>query len=333
MIFEEFLKDTRKSLGVTQNELAERAGTTYQNISSYERVRTNCSFDVGMSLLNALGVSVLLENNQIILLKGDTKMKNNINNKKYERQDLDFINFNPQECYSLNKERIEKEENDNTKDIGEAYDKLKEKGYNVYFSRFFMDRLWDADHYPSREQLVNISKGDREIALVVSGGVNIDFFLFEDFISDIKEQYPQEGAFIEKVLMFECLNNDKGKDIYHAFKYSHNALSASALLDGYEELITKFLEEGDYFFKLQEEYDPRELTISDMLGIYDCYSSSYPYYAFKMPDGEIVLSEESFEGHYIGEALKYAINYFEDDYDRYLEMYEDEDARDELVLL
>ena len=37
MIFEEFLKDTRKSLGVTQNELAERAGTTYQNISSYER--------------------------------------------------------------------------------------------------------------------------------------------------------------------------------------------------------------------------------------------------------------------------------------------------------
>ena len=37
MIFEDFMKDTRNALKVSQEVLAERLGTTRQNISSYER--------------------------------------------------------------------------------------------------------------------------------------------------------------------------------------------------------------------------------------------------------------------------------------------------------
>lgn len=148
-----------------------------------------------------------------------------------------------------------------------------------------------------------------------------------------KKNHPKEGAYIEKVLLFECINNVKGHDIYDVFKHNKNILYISPLLNGYEDIIEETLNSKNYFYTLEEDYDPRELTISDMLGIYDCYSSSYPYFAFKMPDEEMVLAEESFEGHYIWDALNYAIDYFENDYDIYLKDYEDEDLRDELVIL
>ena len=41
------------------------------------------------------------------------------------------------------------------------------------------------------------------------------------------------------------------------------------MLNGYEDIIKETLSLNDYFFELEEEYDPRELTISDMLGIFD----------------------------------------------------------------
>ena len=157
----------------------------------------------------------------------------------------------------------------------------------------------------------------------MGGGVDIDMFLFEDFISDIKEKYPQEGSFIEKVLMYECKNNYRGKDIYRIFKYNKDISSVSTLLNGYEDIIKETLSLNDYFFELEEEYDPRELTISDMLGIFDCYSTNYPYYAYKMPNEEVVLENESFEGHDIWDALKHIEIAFNNIYDDIIAEYEE----------
>lgn len=42
-------------------------------------------------------------------------------------------------------------------------------------------------------------------------------------------------------------------------------------------------------------------------------------------------AEESFEGHDVIDVLKYAPAYFED-YDRYLEEYNDEDSHDDLII-
>lgn len=294
----------------------------YYNIV-IERGRTSCTFDMGMSLLNALGVSVIIENNQIYLKDGNNM---NMNNTKYERKDLEFVTFNIQYAYELHKQTIKKEEDIASKEYSQAFEKLNNSGYEVHCSRLFNLRLWDADHYPADESLVTISKGEREIAIISSGCIDIDFFLFEEFIKDIKEKYPLEGAFIEKVLLFECINNDKGNDVYHIFKHKGNILYISNLLDDYEYIIEETLSAKNYFYEVVEEYDPRCLTISDMLGIYDCSSSAYPYYVFNMPDGERVIAEDSFEGHSISEALNYAIAYFEQDYDRYIDIYnEDED--------
>ena len=323
MIFEKFLKDTRKELGVSQRELAERAGTTFQNISRMENSKSSCRFDSGMNLLNALGVAVIIENNQIILKGEYENMSNEIKNRVYKKEDLDFVNFNVKEVYDLQKSQILENERISTEENEKAFDKLTENGYEVYFSRFFMDRLWDADHYPVGESLVTVSKDDRRIDLVVSGGVHIEFFLFEEFISDIKEEYPQEGSFIEKVLMYECMNNDMGSNIFDIFSKRKDVSSISPLLNGYEDIINETLDRKNYICELYDEYDPRELTISDMLGIYDCYSSNYPYYAYEMPDGEMVLEPESFEGHYIWDALKHIEIGFNKIYDQIIEEYEE----------
>ena len=332
MIFEQFLKDTRKSLGISQGTLAERAGTTFQNISRLEnRTNSSCTFDNGMNLLNALGVSVIIENNQIILKGEYDNMSSEMKDRVYKKEDLDFVNFNVNDIYELQKSKIVENEELSAKMNQEAFDMLSKNGYEVYCSRFFMDRLWDADHYPVGESLVTISKGDRRIDLVVSGGVHIEYFLFEDFISDIKTNYPQEGAFIEKVLMFECMNNDRGSYIFDAFSKRKDISNISPLLNGYEDIINDTLNNDNYIYTLYEEYDPRELTISDMLGIYDCYSSNYPYYAFTMPDEERILPFDSFEGHDIWDALNYAMAYFEHQYDRMIKEYEE--SPDEFVTL
>lgn len=331
-VFQHFLKDARKALGLSQRELAERMGTTFQNISSYERGKTLCTFDYGVELLAALNLSVILENNQIIL-KGEYKnMNNEFKNKKYQKEELDFINFNAQDAYDLNKKRIAKEEDLSKKEFKKAFDKLNSAGFNTYCSRFLNEKLWDADHYPVGEILVTLFKDDKEMHLVAIGGAHTIYFLFEDFIKDIKEKYSKEGAFIEKVLLFECLNHNKGRDIYDVFKSGKDISNISPMLNGYEDIIRETLSSKDYFFRRCENYDPRGLTISDMLGIYDNYSSNYPYYGFTMPDGKIVLTEQSFEGHYIYDALNYAEAYFED-YNEYLRMYENENEREWLVTL
>lgn len=323
MVFENFMKDTRKALNVSQKELAERLNTTFQNLSSYERHRTTCSFDYGMEILNALGVSVIIENNQIKII-GDVKgMSNEMKNRVYKKEDLDFINFNTRDVYEAYQRKIKSNENLNKEEISKAVNNLRDEGYEVYFSRFFNDRLWDADHYPGGEILISVSKGDREVSIVVSGGVDIDMFLFEEFISDIKKNYPQEGAFIEKVLMYECVNNYKGKDIYRAFKHKLDVKQISPLLNGYENIIKETLESKEYFFELIEEYDPRELTISEMLVIFDCYSINYPYYAYKMPDDETIIEPESFEGHDIWDALAHIECAFGDVYDKLTKEYEE----------
>lgn len=318
MKFEMLLRELRIKAGMSQKDLADRLYTSPQNISAYERLKNSCTFDMGMSLLDALGVSVVIKNNKIIV-KDDEKM-----NKTYKKDELEFINFNTSEGYEMYKDKIKSDETYSTNICKKAFEKLDNNGYDYSCSRLFSEKLGDADFYPPGETLVSIHKDNKEIRLISEGGVEIDFFLFESFISDIKEVYPQEGLFIEKAIMFECINNDKGSNIYEVFKHDGDIRYASTLLCNYEDIIEEFLSNKDYFFTLTDCYNPRELTISNMLGIYDCFSSSYPYYAFKMPNEEFIIAEESFEGHDISEALLYATEYFENDYNRYLNMYEEE---------
>lgn len=359
MIFEQFLKEVRKKSGLTQKELAERAFTTYQNISSYERLRTECSFDIGMNLLNALGISVILENNQIFVKEGKTIMKDNkwyeensngitINadyikvkegndkmESKYTKENLGFINFNSDKIKEEMNDWVKKNQELNKNQLREVLNELENKGFDVYLTDKFNENLWYSDYYNNEDDLAIISKDGKEIMLSVVGYLDIDYFLLENFIDDISKKYPEEAIFIEKAIIYSSYTNENGgHDIYEAFKYNPNnesILNVLSMLSGYENIILEFLTSENYFYTLTEGHNPEELTISDYIRIYDCSSSTYLYYSFTMPTEDRVLAEESFEGHDIVDALKYAPAYFED-YDRYLEEYNDEDSRDDLII-
>lgn len=360
MIFEQFLKEVRKKSGLTQKELAERAFTTYQNISSYERLRTECSFDIGMNLLNALGVSVILENNQIFVKEGKINMKNNeilikdsngyrFNEEvvkyvkvgtiemgcNYHKENLGFVNFNSDKVKKEMKDWVKKNQELNRNQLKDVLNELKSKGFDVYLTDKFNENLWYSDYYNNEDDLAIITKDGKEIMLSVVGYLDIDYFLLENFIEDISKKYPEEAIFIEKAIIYSSYTNENGgHGIYEAFKHNPNnesILEVLPMLRGYENIVLEFLTSENYFFTLTEGHNPEELTISDYIRIYDCSSSTYLYYSFTMPTEDRVQADESFEGHDIVDALKYAPAYFED-YDRYLEEYNDEDSRDDLII-
>lgn len=330
MIFEQFLKEARKNKGLTQKELADKAYTTYQNISSYERLRTECSFDIGMSLLNALDISVVIENNQIFVKEGNLKMENT-----FKRENLEFVNFNSEQVKEERTNWIKKNQELNAKQLEETLNALRNKGYDIYLGRVFDVNLWADDYYNNEDILATIVKDNKEIELSAVGYLDIDYFMLENFIEAISERYPQEAKFIEKAIMYTSYNNPNGgHDIYEAFKYNPSAdsiLEVLPVLKGYEDIVLDYLSSKDFFFTLREGHNPEELTIADFLRLYDCSSSMYLYYSFTMPTGDRVQAEESFEGHDVVDALSYAPEYFSD-YDEYLEQYNDEDIREDLII-
>ena len=330
MIFEEFLKDLRKEKGLTQKELADKVFLTFQSISNFENGKRNCTFDLGMKILNAVGVSVIIENNQIKIKEGA------IMSKEYIKNNIEFINFSTEAIYQKKIDKIKDIRISNEKQLSETIKRLEKLGFEVEIDRKLDTDLWLAEHYEFDTRLAYIRKDDKEIMLFTGGATNIDYFILENLIDDIKEENIEAGKYIEKVIMFACVENNMGSTIFNVFK--NNPTSEAILnilpnLNGYEDIIASKLQSGDnkrYFFTLREGYNPSELTISDVLGLYDSYETSYPYYAFKMDD-EYIMFEESCEDGNIFDALECADAYFEY-YDEYKSYYEDEELREEYVI-
>lgn len=315
MIFEEFLKDIRKQKKITQGQLAEMVFTSHQNISSYERLRTECSFDMGMTLLNALGVSVIIENNQIIIKDGIKDMK-----KSYVKENLSFMNFDPSKVKHDIRNKIQDEQYDNSRRIKEAKKELENNGFKVKILNKLTNEKSDANCYGNNDELVSVSKNGRELTLICSGWSSITHFLLEDFISDIANEYPEEAKFIEKAIIFTVTNSNSGNDLYEAFKEKDELkiLELMPMIEDMSKIIIKYLENGNYFRTTENGFNPKDITISEHLRIYNCTSSRYPYYAFTMPTGEKVIADEPFEGDDVIEAMECAFLYFKD-YDRYVE--------------
>lgn len=350
--FEEFIKKVRKQQGMSQSELAELVNTSYQNISSYERLRTSCTFDMGRLILNALGVSVVLENNKIYIKDGLKNMDNlknckknkdidlyqmtnsnldiepdyikvgELDNKLYSKEDLSFINFNIDNVRESHESYMAGNEKLNADLLRRVYKDLSEKGFNLHFYSQFDVNLWDADQYNNEDDLVSITKDDKEIILSISGHLDLELLILEDLIEDIGKQYKEESIFIEKSIMYTAFTKGMGDRIFNALKYRNPSklLEVMPMLAGYEEIIFNALNIEKHFFTLRDSYNPRALTISEYLGISDCASSRYIYYTYTMPNGDRVMDYNSFEGSEIVDALSYAKDYFED-YDRYLKDY------------
>lgn len=331
MIFEEFLKDLRKEKGLTQRELAEKVFLTFQCISNFENGKRSCNFDLGMNILNALGVSVILENNQIKVKDGA------IMEKEYIKNNIEFINFVTESVYKNKEEAITAIRKQNEVQLEKTVNELKLLGFEVELGNDLTTDLWMAEHYEFDRRLAYIRKDDKELLLFTNGATNIDYFIFENFIEDIKRDDLQAGEYIEKVIMFACIENGMGSTIFNVLKNNPTPeaiLNILPKLNGYEDTISlrlQALNKDDYFFRLTEGYNPSELTISDVLGLYDTYETSYPYYAFKMDDYDYIMFEESCEGGDVFDALSLANAYFED-YDKYREIYDDEELREEYVI-
>lgn len=349
MIFEKFLKETRRQKGLTQKQLADKAFTTFQNISSYERLRTECSFDIGMSLLNALDVTVIIENNQIFVKEGiDTmenkkvngnlteglslnteyvKVYNESNKPKYSADNLSFINFNSNSILEDRDKWIKYNEESNKSEIEKALENLRNNGFDVYLSNQFDTNLWLDEQYENETLLATIVKDDKEIELSTVGYLSVEYFVLEKFIDFISKNHPEEAKFIEKSILYKASRNSyDGKEIFNAFKYNPTKESILNVLDnvvGYEDIIINALKSENFFSTVENGYNPKHLTISDYLNIYDCYSTPYLYYSYVMPNGDKVQHMESFEGHEVSDALNYASSYYED-YEEYLDMYENE---------
>ena len=349
MIFEKFLKETRKQKGLTQKQLADKAFTTFQNISSYERLRTECSFDIGMSLLNALDVTVIIENNQIFVKEGiDTmenkkvngkltgdlsldceyvKVYNESNKPKYSADNLSFINFNSKSVLDDRDKWIKYNEESNREEIEKALNNLRDNGFEVYLSNQFDTNFWLDEQYCNETLLATIVKDGKEIELGTVGYLNVEYFVLEKFIDYISKENPEEAKFIEKSILYKASRNSyDGKEIFNTFKHNPTRESILKVLDsveGYEDIIINALKNENFFSTIENGYNPKYLTISDYLNMYDCYSTPYLYYSYVMPNGDRVQHMESFEGHEIADALSYASSYHED-YEEYLDMYENE---------
>jgi hypothetical protein len=239
------------------------------------------------------------------------------------REDLRFENFNVQDAYKKCKEDIENDNIISNEIAKEVIDELREEGFDVIVS--FCDNLWDAEHYRPDDQLVRIYRDGKEMSLVVVGSPDYDIFLFELFIKDVKEKYPNEGAILEKIILFEGMEGD-GKDLFDAFdKCSKtgktNISEKFKRFKGFESILEEFLSTKKYIYRLDRHYNPRELTISKYLGMLDMYATANLYYAYELPDGKLFVDNELIAGYSIGTALLEARSFFKD-FNHFLDLYE-----------
>jgi hypothetical protein len=239
------------------------------------------------------------------------------------REDLKFENFKTEYAYEKCKEDIKIYNKTSNEIAKEAIDELREEGFDVIVS--FCDSLWDAEHYRPDDQLVRIYRDGKEMSLIVVGSPDYDIFLFELFIKDVKEKYPNEGAMLEKIILFEGIEGN-GQDLFDAFNKCSktgktNISEKFKRFKGLENILEEFLSAKKYIYRLDRHYNPRELTISKYLEMFEMYSNANLYYAYELPDGKLCVDDELIAGYSIGTALLEASNFFKD-FNRFLDLYE-----------
>lgn len=333
MLFENFLKDLRQSKGLKQSELAELLFISEKTLSGYETNRRQCTFNFAMEILNKLNVSILVENNEIKLVKGDVIMK-----KNYSNNDLNFVNFNSTN-YIDNILKHRKENVDDAKKLfNTAYQKLNDLGFETTFGLDFSEEYWMDENYATDTKLATFTKDGRSISLIVSGYFEANMFIIERFIEKIEEKHNKDIAdFILKSILYCHATQCHGTDIYNAFfkKDLINIINLLPMLENYKTIIKNILDEyHNYIFvKIENPFNPSEISIANDLEFYDCFSTPNLYFTYTMGDGcEIIDYEDYFEGHDIADAFNYVNDYFED-YKTYEDSYlmtigeyEDEDS-------
>lgn len=321
MLFEEFLKDLRLSKGLKQSELAELLYISEKTLSGYETNRRQCTFNFAMEILNKLDVSVLVENNEIKLVKGDVIM-----NKNYTNNDLNFINFNVgdyikniqshrKDNISLAKERFDK-----------AYTKLSDLDFETNFGIDFSEELWMDENYSNETRIASFTKDNKTITLTVLGYFSADMFIIERFAEKIEENSNKEIAeFILKCILYNHATHGYGRDIYDAF-HKKDSISITNLIpmaENYIDIIMNTLEEhyNYIFIRMENGFNPSEISIANDLEFYDCFETPNLYFTYIMDDGaEVVDYEAFFEGHDVSDAFNYVDAYFED-YNSYEKSY------------
>lgn len=321
MLFEEFLKDLRLSKGLKQSELAELLYISEKTLSGYETNRRQCTFNFAMEILNKLNVSILVENNEIKLVKGDVIM-----NKNYTNHDLNFINFNTGD-YIKNIQLNRKKNASSAKErFDKAYKKLSDLGFEIDFGVDFMEELWMDENYYSETRIASFTKDEKTIALTVLGCFSADMFVVEKFIEKIEENSNKEIAdFILKCILYYHATHGYGRDIYDAF-HKKDSLSIEDIIpmaENYMDIIINTLNEhyNDIFVRIENGFNPSEISIANDLEFYDCYETPNLYFVYTMDDGiEILDYEAFFEGHDVSDAFNYVDAYFED-YNSYQKSY------------
>lgn len=337
MIFEKFIKDLREKRGLTQKDLAEILFISEKTISGYENQRRQCTFNFGIEILNKLNAPILIENNRIKLIEeGGSDMKEYINNN------LDFINFNKGEYLDKILAYRDKSISNFAEGINKAMTKCSNNSIEIEFLNDFYSEGWLDEHYTSGSSIAVFRKDDKEIRLIVEGYLELNMFVLENLIDIIKESDEKVAEYIYKSILYSCAANQSNKDIYEAFRNKDvsKILDLLPMVKDYISYISDALNNryDELFINLENGYNPLEVSISNELDIYDCFSNPNLYFAYTMEDGELVVDyEDFFEGHSVGDALFYAVEYMEN-YDDYKKEYElmieesDKSSRDLVIL-
>ena len=313
MLFEKFLKDLRQSKGLTQSELAELLFISEKTLSGYETSRRQCTFNFAMEILDKLNVSILVENNEIKLVKGDIIMT-----KNYSNNDLNFVNFNSTNYINDILEHRKGNLNNAKKSFNAAYKKLNDLGFETLFGLNFSEEYWMDENYPSDTKLATFTKDRKSISLIVSGYFESNMFIIERFIEKIEENHNKDIAdFIFKSILYCHATQCRGTDIYNAFyrKDLIEILNLIPMLENYKTIIKNILDKyHDYIFvTIENGFNPSEISIANEMELYDCFSTPNLYFTYTMEDEcEVIDYEDYFEGHDVADAFNYVNEYFKD---------------------